>query len=82
MARRPERGKGPPLPPWRERHGGAPAQIAREIYDRRRFETLPVLDGALEDAGCWALDLVLGKPCAPAQTSAYGWNRRRNSSWA
>jgi hypothetical protein len=37
---------------WREWQGGAAGKIAREIYDRRRFEELPVLADALEDAGC------------------------------
>jgi hypothetical protein len=39
-------------PAWREWQGGAAVQIAQEIYDRRRFEELPVLADALEDAGC------------------------------
>jgi hypothetical protein len=37
---------------WREWHGGAAVRIARDIYDRRRFEELPVLADALEEAGC------------------------------
>jgi hypothetical protein len=39
-------------PAWREWHGGAAGKIAQEIYDRRRFEELPILADALEDAGC------------------------------
>jgi hypothetical protein len=39
-------------PAWRERHGGAAVRIAREIYDRRRYEELTILADALEDAGC------------------------------
>ena len=39
-------------PAWREWHGGAAVKIAQEIYDRRRFEELPILADALEDAGC------------------------------
>jgi hypothetical protein len=39
-------------PAWRAWHGGAAVKIAREIYDRRRFEELPVLADALEEAGC------------------------------
>jgi hypothetical protein len=61
-------------------HGTVPA-IARRVYDERRFEDLPILADALEDAGCtnadllahcrgggphvrgcWAVDLLLGKP--------------------
>ncbi len=39
-------------PAWCLWDGGAAGKIAREIYDRRRFEELPVLADALEEAGC------------------------------
>jgi hypothetical protein len=33
-------------------------QIARIIYDERRFEELPILGDALEEAGCDAPELL------------------------
>jgi len=36
----------------RAAHGGAVERVARAIYEERRFEDLPLLAGALEDAGC------------------------------
>ncbi len=33
-------------------HGGVVARLARAIYDERRFEDMPVLADALEEAGC------------------------------
>jgi hypothetical protein len=37
---------------WLEHRGGRVAQIARTIYDGRRFADLPVLADALEESGC------------------------------
>jgi hypothetical protein len=37
---------------WRVWEGGTVVKLARAIYDGRRFEDLPVLGDALEDAGC------------------------------
>jgi hypothetical protein len=37
---------------WLERNGGRAAQIARAIYDARRFADLPILADALEESGC------------------------------
>jgi hypothetical protein len=37
---------------WLEHGGGRVAQIARAIYDGRRFADLPVLADALEESGC------------------------------
>src|SRR5262245_23943785 len=37
---------------WLERSGGRVAQIARTVYDGRRFADLPILADALEESGC------------------------------
>jgi hypothetical protein len=37
---------------WRAWQGGTVVKLAQAIYDERRFEDLPVLADALEDAGC------------------------------
>jgi hypothetical protein len=37
---------------WRVWEGGTIARLARAVYDGRRFEDLPILADALEDAGC------------------------------
>jgi hypothetical protein len=39
-------------PGWLREHGGMVARLARAIYDERRFEDMPVLGDALEEAGC------------------------------
>jgi hypothetical protein len=39
-------------PEWLVWNGGAVVQLAQAIYDERRFEDLPVLADALEEAGC------------------------------
>jgi hypothetical protein len=39
-------------PAWLRWNGGMIRTIARTIYDERRFEDMPVLADALEDAGC------------------------------
>jgi hypothetical protein len=39
-------------PEWFAYGGGLARQVARGIYDERRFEDLPVLADALEEAGC------------------------------
>src|SRR5262249_13662394 len=38
--------------------GGAAVKMALAIYDQRRFEDLPVLADALEDAGCASADIL------------------------
>ena len=42
---------------------GAPGQLARVIYAERRFEEMPVLGDALEDAGCSDPDVVAHCRC-------------------
>jgi hypothetical protein len=37
---------------WLAWNGGTVAKLAAAIYDERRFGDLPILAGALEDAGC------------------------------
>jgi hypothetical protein len=37
---------------------GTPGRLARVIYEERRFDHLPVLADALEDAGCTDVDLL------------------------
>jgi hypothetical protein len=39
-------------PTWLAWNGGTVVRLARTIYEGRRFEDLPVLADALEDAGC------------------------------
>ena len=39
-------------PAWLAWNGGATVRLAHTIYDNRRFEDMPVLGDALEDAGC------------------------------
>lgn len=39
-------------PAWRKWNGGIVVRLARAIYEARRFEDLPVLADALEEAGC------------------------------
>jgi hypothetical protein len=39
-------------PEWLAWNGGAVVQLAQGIYDERRFQDLPVLADALEEAGC------------------------------
>jgi hypothetical protein len=39
-------------PSWTAWHNGVVANMARNIYDERRFDELPILADALEDAGC------------------------------
>jgi hypothetical protein len=46
-------------PSWLSRDGGAARTLAEVIYREGRFEELPVLADALEDAGC-ADEVVLG----------------------
>jgi hypothetical protein len=43
---------------WREWHGGTVARMARAISDERRFDDLPVLADALEEAGCGNPELL------------------------
>jgi ATP-dependent Clp protease ATP-binding subunit ClpA len=42
----------PPDPSWLSWHEGAVADMARAIGEKRRWEDLPVLADALEEAGC------------------------------
>ena len=39
-------------PRWLNWHGGTVRHIARAIYQERRFDEMPVLADALDDAGC------------------------------
>jgi hypothetical protein len=39
-------------PVWVQWNDGCTVRLAREIYDDRRFDDLPILGDALEDAGC------------------------------
>jgi hypothetical protein len=40
------------LASWRSADGGSAVRVAEVIYAERRFEYLPVLADALEEAGC------------------------------
>jgi hypothetical protein len=46
-------------PEWLAWNGGAVGRIARTIYDERRFDDLPVLADALEEAGCASPNFLL-----------------------
>jgi hypothetical protein len=39
-------------PAWLQWHGGTVVRLAAAIYDERRFEDMPILADALEEAGC------------------------------
>jgi hypothetical protein len=39
-------------PAWLAWYGGSVVRLARVIYDERKFEWMPVLADALEEAGC------------------------------
>src|SRR5262249_22313344 len=43
---------------WLSWNGGIVSRIAQSIYDQRRFEELPILADALEEAGCEQADLL------------------------
>jgi hypothetical protein len=43
---------------WLRWNNGTPLAIARAIYEERRFEDLPILADALEDAGCTSAPLL------------------------
>ncbi len=45
-------------PAWLGWNDGAVVKMARVIYEERRFEDLPILGDALEDAGCACPDLL------------------------
>jgi hypothetical protein len=45
-------------PAWRGWNDGLVPRLARELYDQRRFDELPVLADALEDAGCDLRELL------------------------
>jgi hypothetical protein len=44
---------------WLEWHDGVVWKMARTIYNEYRFEDLPILADALEDAGCTESDLLV-----------------------
>jgi hypothetical protein len=45
-------------PAWLEWNGGCIAAMARTIYDDRKYQDLPILADALEEAGCTMPDLL------------------------
>jgi hypothetical protein len=45
-------------PAWRWWNGGAVVKMAQAIYEERRFDDLPILADALEEAGCDRADMV------------------------
>jgi hypothetical protein len=45
-------------PAWLSWNGGFLPRLAREIYDDRRFDDLPVLGDAFEDAGCTDITIL------------------------
>jgi hypothetical protein len=44
--------------PWLAWKGGTVPSLARAVYDERRFEDLPILADALEEAGCTDGDIL------------------------
>jgi hypothetical protein len=57
-------------PVWLAWNGACVPRLAREIYEQRRYEDLPVLADALEDAGC--TDHTLLDHCRRATVHARG----------
>jgi hypothetical protein len=57
---------------WLRWDGGCVTKIARSIYDGRRFEELPVLADALEEAGCEE-DAILSHCRRPAEHALGCW---------
>jgi hypothetical protein len=53
-------------PAWLTWNGGTVTALAREIYEERRFEDMPILADALEDAGCRD-EAVLGHLRGPGE---------------
>jgi hypothetical protein len=45
-------------PAWLRWNDGTAVAIARRVYDERRFEDLPILADALEEAGCTSGDIL------------------------
>jgi len=45
-------------PAWLTWNDGCAVAIARRIYDERRFDELPILGDALEEAGCTSGDIL------------------------
>jgi hypothetical protein len=45
-------------PSWLTWNGGTVPKLAQAIYDERRFQDLPVLADALEEAGCTNADML------------------------
>jgi hypothetical protein len=45
-------------PDWLTWNGGTVAKLAQVIYEERRFQDLPILADALEEAGCTNADLL------------------------
>src|SRR5262249_14200023 len=45
-------------PSWVHWNGGTVVQLARSIYEDRRFGGLPILADALEDSGCFDPDIL------------------------
>ncbi len=46
-------------PEWLQRNGGCVKELARVIYEERRFEEMPILADALLDVGCYD-ETILG----------------------
>jgi hypothetical protein len=62
----------PPDPAWLSWDGGLVPRLARSIYDGHRFEGLPVLADALEEAGC-ADEAVLSHLRQPGEHARGCW---------
>jgi hypothetical protein len=45
-------------PDWLTWNGGTVPKLAQAIYDQRRFQDLPILADALEEAGCTNADIL------------------------
>ena len=45
-------------PAWLRWYGGSVARLAKLIYDEGKFEWLPILADALEEAGCQSAELL------------------------
>jgi hypothetical protein len=58
------------IPSWLCWNDGTVVKIAQSIYDERRFEDLPILADALEDAGCDNEDILA--PCRQSDAHVRG----------
>jgi hypothetical protein len=57
-------------PDWLRWHNGCVVALARSIYEERRYEEIPILGDALQDAGCDAAEVL--EHCRPGRWHVRG----------